>query len=92
MLPLSAQICAVRERIFWPRVFKSRGAWLLTRRHCADWRNAHAKRIGYKAHRNCSAGVPIHPPSVLRELGLWPWQTTQMAPNKVWEEWERRWP
>jgi hypothetical protein len=58
-LSLGARICQNRERMFWPpfRLWRDAPRWTHYREHDCYWRNALAKKLGYKAHRYCSAGV-----------------------------------
>ena len=79
-LPLSAAICERREAVLWPKNLRRVSVWAIQRPHsCAGWRNAYARRVGYKAHRYCSAGCPLHDTDILRMAGLWPWQAVRMT-------------
>lgn len=85
-LSLAAQCCHNREKIFWPR--KNFSSKILLRRnpyrrYDCDWRNAKAKILGYKAHRYCRAGEPVHDPHILREIGLWPHEAVRLLPSCV---------
>lgn len=88
-LPLSAQICANREKLFWPKSVRLLPTWLWSRNHAIGWRNARAKKLGYKAHRHCTAGIPIYDHHTLRMANLWPWEAVQMTFDEVLNRIER---